>query len=304
MNQSSNDPNTECYQKLVKAAKIQIETNHFVGDVLRSTQTNGGGRRRRRRGEEENPTYHAFRRGTRRIARSPLNPCNLPLVGIFCGVLGVFICMFVLFPIHLVATEIMNGGSATSTQDLDLASWKLFLKKATQANISEKSFENATEIHTHPDIIRVCAMLNNDERINNVLRLLADELETSFTIASSELNDTQKSLFKVIIENAKKTNEISNIDDLFKGTDGSVISYGIEIDKIIDAYKAKISDIIDDGTERKLQTQHSLMQSPVRFKFGGRRKNKTKGKMTKRGTMKCRRKKRRRTKRRRTKRRK
>ena len=167
MNQSSNDPNTECYQKLVKAAKIQIETNHFVGDVLRSTQTNGGGRRRRRRGELET----AIRRGTREIYESPLNPCNLPLVGTFCGLLGVFICMFVLFPIHLVATEIMSGGSATSTQDLDLASWKLFLKKATEANISEESFENATEIHTHPDIIRVCAMLKNDERINNVLRL-------------------------------------------------------------------------------------------------------------------------------------
>ena len=304
MNQSSNDPNTECYQKLVKAAKIQIETNHFVGDVLRSTQTNGGGRRTRRRAEEEDPTFRAIRRGTRQIYESPLNPCNLPLVGTFCGVLGVFICMFVLFPINYVATEIMSGGSATSTQDLDLASWKLVLKKATEANISEESFENATEIHTHPDIIRVCAMLKNDERINNVLRLLAGELETSFTIASSKLNDRQKSLFKVIIENAKKTNEISNIDDLFKGTDGSVISYGIEIDNIIDAYKAKISDIIDDGTERKLQTQHSLMRPLPMFKVGGRRKNKTKGKMTKRGTMKFRRKKRRRTKRRKTKRRK
>ena len=91
---------------------------------------------------------------------------------------------------------------------------------------------------------------------------------------------------------------------MFKGTDGSVTSYGIKIDNIIDAYKAKISDIIDDGTERKLQTQHSPLRPPPRFKVGGRRKNKTKGKMTKRGTMKFRRKKRRRTKRRKTKRRK
>lgn len=296
MNQSSNDPNTECYQKLVKASKIQIETNNFVGDVLSSTQTNGGGRKKSKL--KDDPTYRKLRRGMRQMQESPLNPCNLPLVHTFCNVLGVFICIFVLKPIQFVWKETMTGGSATSTQDLDLASWKFFLRKATQANISEKSFENAREIHTHPVIIRVCAMLNNDERINNVLRLLADELETSFTIASSKLNDTQKSLFKVIIENAKKTNEISNIDDLFMGTNGSVNSYGIEIDNIINAYKANISDIIDEGTEIKPQTQKSLMRLPMRFNFGGRRKNKTKGKMTKRGTMKCRRKKRRRTKRR------